>query len=698
MRLSREAKLGATLLLSLVLFAAMALAVGRLNLASKPALELVVAYQNVDGLREGAPVRYSGVEVGEVHYIDLTPQRVLVGLRIYRDVPIPVDSRFVIVTTGVIGDRHVEIYPGRSDAYIQTGTELVGQDPVVMDSLLTELYTSLNTLNNVVSDLSELAASEVLQENLVQSTAAVREMAVSLNTMLESANSLTLELQGLARDISGSELKTLISDLSAFAAELNQLDVAGTAAGVARFTASLQELPLDDVARDIQTFSSQLAAFDLAPWEEITKDIRAFSNKLNELDLAVVAQAASDLQAFSSQLAQVPVDELTQDLLEVSAAVKGLPFAEFADGINGIIRDIESLPLHDMAGDLQELIGDLQTLAVELNAIGWAEMAADVQQFTTQLSSLDLHTPLNQITADLGKFTTDLAALDLAVLYDQVEYLIATVQTAASAVDGEQIEAALADISASAGNVRKLTQDAEVLLGQLSIDAAEITQAAGGALSQLHDSLGELQALIAEVRVFAEDLAAEGSTAESVHALLQQGTELGSQLQELLASLSPDMAESVIGTMDSIQQINADIQDLKKTASSLKLSGTAGFAYSTDRRIGGDLRLTLTREDYSTYLLVGLRSMGGQNQAQLQVGRRVAPNLSARVGLTGRQVGLGVDASLGDRLRIGADLTVGQEPQVSLKASYSLSPEWWMTIQAWDINSSTISWGMEYQF
>lgn len=698
MRLSREAKLGVTLLLAIVLFTAMALAVGRLNLGSKPVLELRVAYHNVDGLREGAPVRYSGVEVGEVHYIELTPQRVLVGLRIYRDVPIPVDSRFVIVTTGVIGDRHVEIYPGRSEAYIETGTELFGQDPVVMDSLLTELYTSLQTLNNVVTDLSELAASEVLQENLVQSTAAVRDMAVSLNTMLDSANTLALELQGLTQDLSSSDLKTLITDLSAFAAELNQLDVVGTAAGIARFTASLEEIPLEQVAQDIQAFSAQLASFDLSPWTEITNDIQAFASKFEELDLAIVTQAAEDLQTFSAQLAQFPVDELAQDLLEISASAKALPFAEFADGINGVIKDIESLPLSDMAGDVQVLIGDLQNLASELNAIGWAEMAADVNQFTRQLAALDLRTPLDRITADLDVLTTDLAKLDLVGLFEQVEDLIETIHAAASAVDGEEIEAALADISVSAGNIRQLTQDAEVLLGQLSTDAVGITQAAGGALEQLQESLNELHALIGDVRVFAQDLAAEGSTAQSLQELLHHGTEIGSQLQEILESLSPDMTESVMDTMESIQQINTDIQNLKKTATSLKLTGAAGVNYSTQQRISGDLRLSLTKEDFGAYLLLGLKSLGGENQIQVQVGREVAPNMSARVGLTGQHLSLGVNASLSDRFDLGADLAVGQKPQVSLRASYGLTPEWWMTVHAWDFSESSFSWGMEYRF
>src|SRR5690554_4838997 len=106
MQLSSEAKVGITVLISLFLLGSMVLALSRIDLRPSSGTELIVNYQTVDGLREGAPVRYAGVNVGKVEYIHLMSQGVEVGLRLDRDLPVPVDSKFVIASAGVLGDKH----------------------------------------------------------------------------------------------------------------------------------------------------------------------------------------------------------------------------------------------------------------------------------------------------------------------------------------------------------------------------------------------------------------------------------------------------------------------------------------------------------------------------------------------------------------------------------------------------------------
>ena len=71
MQLSPEIKAGVTVLLSIILFATMAMAVGRIDFKRGESVELTLSYQNVDGLLEGAPVRYAGVNVGNVTAVQL---------------------------------------------------------------------------------------------------------------------------------------------------------------------------------------------------------------------------------------------------------------------------------------------------------------------------------------------------------------------------------------------------------------------------------------------------------------------------------------------------------------------------------------------------------------------------------------------------------------------------------------------------
>lgn len=109
MQLSPEIKAGVTVLLSIILFATMAMAVGRIDFKRGESVELTLSYQNVDGLLEGAPVRYAGVNVGNVTAVQLASSAVLVQIRLDRELIIPADSRFVIATSGVLGDKYIEI-------------------------------------------------------------------------------------------------------------------------------------------------------------------------------------------------------------------------------------------------------------------------------------------------------------------------------------------------------------------------------------------------------------------------------------------------------------------------------------------------------------------------------------------------------------------------------------------------------------
>lgn len=690
MQISREVRLGLTLVLALVLLTSMSLAVGRFNLTGKPVLELSISYKNVDGLREGAPVRYSGVDVGEVRFIQLSPDQVTVGLRIDRDVPIPVDSQFAIVTSGIIGERHVEIRPGKSNEYLKTGAEVVGHDPVTMDSLFTELHLSLKTLNTAAAQLAELASSDVLQASLIESANAVREMALSFEAMLSSANAMTLEIQQLTADLSSSELRKLVGDLAVFAEQLSQLDLARAVADITAFTSDLRSLPLQQTAQDIKAFSAQLAALDLSSWMAMGTDLQEFASQLKGLDLAVLEGAVLDLESFTGQLREFPVEQLGADLLELTTAAKELPIQEFAAGMRDFIVEVERLPL-------AEIVADLQRLTAELNNLGLRDMAADVQKFTAQLAAVDLKQPFEGITGDLERFSKQLAELDLIGLLSQVEDLVQSLQQAATLVDGQQVELAVADLAASAANIRRLTEDAGALLDELGSGAASASQAVTDLTVHLRASLLALEELVGDVGSFISALEADGATAQALINALESAASASAKLEKAAGSLSPEAVSSVVGALDSIQQINADIQALKGFAGELEVSGAVGLRYATSQDFGANVRLTLARQGEFPYLMVGFRDLVHGDTLQLQVGKAFSPNLRARVGLSGRQLGLGLDAMLRDELELSADLSLGSAPSLLIRGSYAFDPNWWMTVEAQDAFSK-FSVGLEYRF
>lgn len=74
---------------------------------------LKAEFQNVAGLKEGAVVTISGVQVGRVDKISLTEDyRAMVELYLPKDVKVTADAIASIKTQGIIGDKYVRISQG----------------------------------------------------------------------------------------------------------------------------------------------------------------------------------------------------------------------------------------------------------------------------------------------------------------------------------------------------------------------------------------------------------------------------------------------------------------------------------------------------------------------------------------------------------------------------------------------------------
>ena len=85
---------------------------------------LKASFSDINGLRTRAPVRISGVKIGEVTDISLNNKNYLadVTLVIYSPTTkVPDDSEVSIFTEGVVGTKFLSIEPGFSDDFLAGG-------------------------------------------------------------------------------------------------------------------------------------------------------------------------------------------------------------------------------------------------------------------------------------------------------------------------------------------------------------------------------------------------------------------------------------------------------------------------------------------------------------------------------------------------------------------------------------------------
>jgi phospholipid/cholesterol/gamma-HCH transport system substrate-binding protein len=114
----------------------------------------IANFDNIGGLKVGAPVKMAGVRVGAVTSITYDPSvyKASVKLSIERRFDkIPDDSDAAIQTEGLLGANYIQLTPGGSDTYLKAGSEVqFTQSAIVLENLINKLFSSFSSSNGNV--------------------------------------------------------------------------------------------------------------------------------------------------------------------------------------------------------------------------------------------------------------------------------------------------------------------------------------------------------------------------------------------------------------------------------------------------------------------------------------------------------------------------------------------------------------------
>jgi phospholipid/cholesterol/gamma-HCH transport system substrate-binding protein len=133
-------KVGVVITLALLTLFVTVFFAGNIQNLFSPKIQIKAEIKDIRGLRKGAPVWISGIEVGSVKNIDLNPEHgTLVEMLINKGAAkfIKKDSKASVLTMGLLGDKYIEISDGSAQAepikpgdMIQGTTQLEIQDIV----------------------------------------------------------------------------------------------------------------------------------------------------------------------------------------------------------------------------------------------------------------------------------------------------------------------------------------------------------------------------------------------------------------------------------------------------------------------------------------------------------------------------------------------------------------------------------------
>jgi phospholipid/cholesterol/gamma-HCH transport system substrate-binding protein len=108
-------------------------------------------FDNIGGLKVGAPVSMSGVRIGRVDGVAIDPAelRAVVTLSIDSHyAKIPDDSDAEIQTSGLLGANYVGLTPGGSSSYLHSGSEIqFTQSAIVLENLINKFFANFASGN-----------------------------------------------------------------------------------------------------------------------------------------------------------------------------------------------------------------------------------------------------------------------------------------------------------------------------------------------------------------------------------------------------------------------------------------------------------------------------------------------------------------------------------------------------------------------
>ncbi len=290
-----EGKVGLFVFIGLVLLAVLLIQFSKGITLFRPTYDIVLRAATVGGLKPRAQVLVSGVQVGTVARLELASdgKTVAITLRIYSAYRIYQDARFVIETSGFLGDQYVAILPTRNEGPIfKPGDEATAQAPLDIqeaaraavgfiehiDAAATNITDALVDARRTVLSAQRLTNLSLTFDNFHRVSERALAVADNLDTMVESNR---------------PALAASISNIHYFSEQLNQ------SAAAVRELVETNSPQIEAAAKNLEASTAAL--------KSLLEDVRAgkgLAGKLleNEQIAANVSLIVSNLSVTTSNL------------------------------------------------------------------------------------------------------------------------------------------------------------------------------------------------------------------------------------------------------------------------------------------------------------------------------------------------------------------------------------------------------------
>ncbi|KYG62082.1 MlaD family protein [Bdellovibrio bacteriovorus] len=117
---------------------------------------------NAGGLVKNSAVRSAGIPVGVIKNISLQDGKARIDITVKSDVPLTTSASIEVKAQGILGDKHVEVYPGSpTDPPLEDNAQiLIVRDGGSLDNLMTQVSEVTTSLKEVAKNLQEATSED----------------------------------------------------------------------------------------------------------------------------------------------------------------------------------------------------------------------------------------------------------------------------------------------------------------------------------------------------------------------------------------------------------------------------------------------------------------------------------------------------------------------------------------------------------
>ncbi|SEW30884.1 phospholipid/cholesterol/gamma-HCH transport system substrate-binding protein [Cognatiyoonia koreensis] len=513
-----------------------------------------INFTSVSGLGNASDVRFSGLPVGQVVEVKLSPERdgtIAVRVEVAANTPVRTDSIATIEAQGVTGVSFVSIGPGTPEG------ELIEQPE---DGAVPTITAGRSTLQSLSED-----APQLLEEMLL----VVQEVGDLLGGENQGRlDRILVNVEGASEDFAKTldDFSSVTSTITDFADEIGQFnatlgaltdDLAGVLENADAAVVSIGEL--SEQAKSVLTEGSETLAdargVIASSDEYITGDLVAMTQDMRDT-LAELRTQASDIGESAQQViatldttgttATARLQQAEETLASVDALMlqldaTALSVTTAADQFTGLIQD-EGTPL----------IAETRVMVAEANAAisSIAEAAntdlpaivADIRSATESASAV-----IADVGENLSSSSENIDAIleSGKVALDEASIAFANANETLAAINGalETGDRALAAAEgAFTGAEKVINEDLNGIIGGLETTLASLNEAIGEVSEDIPEITADLRAASRSASVTFRQLrevtAASGpAVADFTNSALPLYTRLAQETRTLIANL-----------------------------------------------------------------------------------------------------------------------------------------------------------------